>query len=149
MLLKSVFLSTFIGIIGCSQVRQIDYSSYPKVDSPSIIKTYVTKWNVTTSANAIHFPDSLRVFLHSAPLDTFKYPYSPSTRFYFQILQKNHVSFWFYSVADSIWTIPITDTLTAGAYFLNFDGDSLQSGVYFFKREVGDSVQIKKFLLLR
>ena len=134
-------------LISC-QMKKYDYSSIVNKDSQSIIKSYQLNWEKNSHRSEIG--DSLRVFLHSAELDTFKYPnwYSPPTRLKFELLNRTSVSFKFYFVEDTLSTNTVYDTLGAGDYFLTLDYTGLKSGLYLFHRQLGDSSITRKFVLL-
>jgi len=91
---------------GCSQVRQVDYSTIENKDHLSVMKSYTTLWIPKTHDSATGSGDSIVVFLHSVPLDTFKYPswYSPPMRLHFSVSHRGPVYFEFFSISDTIST---------------------------------------------
>ncbi len=140
----------FMFATGCSQVKQVDYSTIQNKDHLSVIKTYRTLWTPKTHEPATRPGDSIIVFLHSVPLDTFKYAgwYSPPTRLYFSVSQRSPVSFEFFSFSDTISTHPINDTLEMGKYFLTLGSANWKTGAYVWTNHIGDSLDRKKFVLL-
>jgi len=137
-------------VTGCSQVKQVDYSMIQKKDYLSVIKTYKTLWIPKTHEPTSISGDSIIVFLHSEPLDTFKYPSwnSPPTRLHFSVTQRSPVSFEFFSITDTISTHPINDTLGVGKYFLTLGSVGWKTGLYVWTEHIGDSLERKKFILL-
>jgi hypothetical protein len=43
----------------------------------------------------------------------------------------------------------VNDPKVAGTYSVNFDGSTLTSGVYFYRIEAGDYVDVKKMVLVK
>ncbi len=76
-------------------------------------------------------------------------PYSPSTRFHFQISARDEVAFHFFSLKDSTKTKPIIDTLEVGNYYLTLGTNNMDTGVYLWKKQIGHSIETKKFLLIK
>ncbi|HMQ70213.1 MAG TPA: T9SS type A sorting domain-containing protein [Ignavibacteria bacterium] len=76
-------------------------------------------------------------------------PFNPSTNLEFVIPESEFVSLKIYDAPGKEIKTLVNETRSAGRYAVTFDGSGLQSGVYFYKIEAGDFVQVKKMLLLK
>ncbi|MGH1362897.1 MAG: T9SS type A sorting domain-containing protein [Calditrichia bacterium] len=81
-------------------------------------------------------------------------PFNPETTIKFQIPAAQKVTLQTFNVLGQKVTTLIDDQLSAGSYDMRWDGrsqlgNSVSSGVYFYRLEVGDFVKTRKMLLVR
>lgn len=80
-------------------------------------------------------------------------PFNPNTKIRFSIpvnvAAGNKVSLRIYDVLGNLITTLIDENKQPGNYEVEFDGNSLSSGVYFYKLQAGDFIQTKKMILLK
>ena len=80
----------------------------------------------------------------------FPNPFNPNTTILFALPQQNNVSLKIYNVLGELVVELINDQLYEEGYHeVLFDGSLLSSGVYFYKIQVGEFLQINKMLLLK
>ena len=76
-------------------------------------------------------------------------PFNPSTIIKYQIPEANFVSLIVYNVlGNEIETLAYEEKPT-GTYEIEFSGNGLPSGFYFYKLTAGSFVEIKKMVLLK
>ncbi len=79
----------------------------------------------------------------------FPNPFNPETIISYQIPVTGHVSLKIYDVLGNEVSTLVNKETEAGSYQIKFDGGKLSSGVYFYKLQSGNFVQIKKLLLMK
>jgi hypothetical protein len=76
-------------------------------------------------------------------------PFNPSTTIQFGLPNESHVSLNIYNILGQEVAALINENRIAGQYSVIWNAQSLPSGVYFYRLQVGNSVETKKLLLLR
>jgi len=76
-------------------------------------------------------------------------PFNPTTKLKYQIPELIFVTLKVYDVLGNDIETLVNEEKPAGSYQIEFDGDRLTSGVYFYQLRAGDFVQTKKMILLR
>ena len=76
-------------------------------------------------------------------------PFNPITKIKFVIAKSSLVTLKVYDVLGKETATLVNEEKPAGTYEVKFDGSFLPSGVYFYKLQTGNFVQIKKMLLLK
>ena len=76
-------------------------------------------------------------------------PFNPSTKITYSIPNKSFVTLKVYDPIGSVVAELVSEEKEAGKYEIDFNASNLSSGVYFYKIEAGDFIQIKKMLLLK
>jgi hypothetical protein len=84
-------------------------------------------------------------------------PFNPTTNVQFSIPQpvilsaaKNlFVTLKIYDILGKEVATLVNEILQAGTYEVKFDGSTLNSGVYFYKLQTGDFVDVKKMILIK
>ncbi len=79
----------------------------------------------------------------------FPNPFNPSTKINFNIPEKGQVKLVVYNVIGQKVVTLVNEVLSAGQHEVTFNAVSLPSGVFFYRLETGNSVMIKKMLLLK
>jgi len=76
-------------------------------------------------------------------------PFNPSTKIRFAIPQTGFASLKVYDVLENEITILVNEEKPTGEYEVEFSGNGLTSGVYFYQLKAGSFIETKKMVLLR
>ncbi len=76
-------------------------------------------------------------------------PFNPATTISFSLPAKLDVKLTIYNGLGQKVDEIINSTLTAGVYSYSYDGTALNSGMYFYKLQTGDSQFVKKMVLIK
>ena len=79
----------------------------------------------------------------------FPNPFNPSTTIKYQIPQDGLVILRIYDVLGAEVATLVNEERSVGRYDVNFNASSLASGVYIYRIQVNDFVDVKKMILLR
>ena len=76
-------------------------------------------------------------------------PFNPTTMIGFAIMEKGNVKLSVLNVLGEEIRVLLNEELEAGYHSIDFDGNELPSGVYFYKIQSGNFIDTKKMILLR
>ena len=76
-------------------------------------------------------------------------PFNPSTTIKYQIPELSFVTVKVYDVLGNEVATLVNEELTAGDYEIEFNGEELTSGIYFYRLKAGNFIQTKKMLLIK
>jgi hypothetical protein len=76
-------------------------------------------------------------------------PFNPTTVIEFRLPAAGNVSLKVYNVLGQVVQTLAEGMHPAGSYSVRFDGQSLSSGVYFYRLQTGSFVQVHKMMLLK
>ncbi|MEJ2506923.1 MAG: T9SS type A sorting domain-containing protein [Ignavibacteriaceae bacterium] len=76
-------------------------------------------------------------------------PFNPSTKIRFTILNFGFTDLKIYDTIGNVVATLVNQELSEGKYEVEFDGDELTSGVYFYILKSGNLIETKKMILLR
>lgn len=76
-------------------------------------------------------------------------PFNPSTRFEFSIPREEFVTLKIYNLLGEEVAIVVAEKRVAGRYKVNWDAAGFSSGLFFYRFQAGDYVQVKKLTLMR
>lgn len=76
-------------------------------------------------------------------------PFNPSTTIRFSLPQREPVTLKVFDVLGNEVATMVDEELNAGEHVIVFNADSLASGVYFYRMQVGGYMQQKKMLVVR
>ncbi|MFC2093440.1 T9SS type A sorting domain-containing protein, partial [Bacteroidota bacterium] len=76
-------------------------------------------------------------------------PFNPVTQIKYQIPKSSYVSLKVYDLLGREIATLVKDKLNAGNYEVVFNGSNLASGVYIYKLQAGDFVDVKKMVLIK
>ena len=76
-------------------------------------------------------------------------PFNPSTKINYQLTHASKVTLKVYDILGKEVEILIDEVKNAGSYEIEFNGNNLPSGVYFYQLKAGDYVETKKMILLK
>ncbi len=79
----------------------------------------------------------------------FPNPFNPTTKIDYEIAQRGIVELKVYDVLGRVVNILVNDLQNPGKYQINFEGNNLASGVYFYRLKTESFSQIRKMLLLK
>ncbi|MGD0339155.1 MAG: sugar-binding protein [Bacteroidota bacterium] len=76
-------------------------------------------------------------------------PFNPSTQISYSIPKSERVKLSVYNVLGNQIATLVNETKSAGTYLVNFNGQNLASGIYFYKLEAGSKMLAKKMMLIK
>ena len=76
-------------------------------------------------------------------------PFNPTTSIRFDIPKDGLVKLVVYDVLGKEVATIINEVKTTGSYIVDFNGQGLNSGIYFYKLTAGDFSEIKKMILVK
>jgi hypothetical protein len=76
-------------------------------------------------------------------------PFNPSTKIIFNIPENSYVTLKVFDILGNEVANLVNDELTAGEHEVQFNGEGLSSGIYFYQLESADFLQTKKMLLIK
>lgn len=76
-------------------------------------------------------------------------PFNPATRIKYSIPQRGFVILKVYNILGKEITTLVNSEKVAGTYEVEFVGDNLASGVYFYIMQIGDFIDSKKIILVK
>ena len=76
-------------------------------------------------------------------------PFNPNTKIRFSIPRSEHVVINVYNIQGELIESMVDQEMEAGNYKINFYGNGLASGMYFYKITAGSFTKMKKMILLR
>lgn len=76
-------------------------------------------------------------------------PFNPVTNIKYQLPKDGFVTLKIYDITGREIARLVNEQKQAGFYAVQFDGNSLASGVYFYRLQTGDFVQVKKMVLIK
>jgi len=75
-------------------------------------------------------------------------PFNPSTNIRFTIERSEFVSLRVYNILGNEVTVLINEYKSPGVYSIDFDASGLASGVYLYKLQAGEFIEVRKMILL-
>ena len=79
----------------------------------------------------------------------FPNPFNPTTVITYQIPSAGQVSLKVYDSIGKLVTTLVDKIQEAGKFTINFDGNNLSNGIYFYKLQTGNYSSVKKMLILK
>lgn len=76
-------------------------------------------------------------------------PFNPFTNFGFRISDFGFVTLKVFDALGNEIAVLVNEYKSPGSYEMRFDGPALSSGIYFYKLEAGNFIDVKKMILLR
>jgi hypothetical protein len=103
------------------------------------------RWSTTVGIN----PISSELPTEYALYQNFPNPFNPSTKIKFDILKTGNVKLTVFDMLGKEVGILLNDMQQPGKYEIEFNAQNYSSGVYYFRIESGEFVQVRKMLLLK
>ena len=79
----------------------------------------------------------------------FPNPFNPTTTIRYSIPKAVHITIKVYNIIGQLVATLIDEYKQAGNYEIKFNGSNLSSGVYFYRMQAGNFVEVKKLILLK
>lgn len=76
-------------------------------------------------------------------------PFNPTTSIKYSVPSSEHVSLKVFDILGREIAVLVNEQKSAGIYTISFDAAELSSGVYFYRLNSGNNIQIKKMLLVK
>ena len=76
-------------------------------------------------------------------------PFNPSTTISYSLPQNNDVVLEIYNTLGQKVATLINQKQTAGTYNVTFDASNLATGVYFYRLQSGNFMEVRKMMLLK
>lgn len=112
------------------------------------------KWNfgenfpVTITAKPVYLDED--IILNEFELSqNYPNPFNPSTKISFKIAEAGFTSLKVFDVLGNELTILVNEEKPAGTFEIEFHGDGLTSGIYFYQLRAGVFIKTKKMVLMK
>lgn len=79
----------------------------------------------------------------------FPNPFNPVTKINFSIPKKSNITLRVFDLLGKEVALLLNTNKEAGYYSIDFNGQDLSSGVYYYRLEAGDFVDVKKMMLIK
>ncbi len=76
-------------------------------------------------------------------------PFNPTTKIRYEIPKSTNIKLTVYDITGKEISILANQKVSSGSYEVEFNGENLPSGVYFYKLETNDFIQTNKMILLK
>jgi hypothetical protein len=76
-------------------------------------------------------------------------PFNPATKLKYSISKEGHVEISIYNIVGEQVALLVNEKKSTGNFEVEFNGSNLPSGVYFYKLGTGNSIDVKKMILLK
>ncbi|MCH8034452.1 MAG: T9SS type A sorting domain-containing protein [Bacteroidetes bacterium] len=76
-------------------------------------------------------------------------PFNPSTLIKYSVPENGFVRLSIYNLVGEEISVLVNETVDAGFYEVAFNAANLSSGTYFYRLQAGNTIQVKKMVLLR
>ena len=76
-------------------------------------------------------------------------PFNPTTNIRFDLHKSSHAKLIVYDILGKEVATLVNEKFSAGSYEVNWNGSNYPSGVYFYRLETDDFVDVKKMLLVK
>jgi hypothetical protein len=115
---------------------------------------YQNEWTFTwigdTTHTATAIGDKTDVIVHEFSLkQNYPNPFNPTTTIAYSVASASHLSIEVFDLLGKKVATLMDGKQNPGVYEVTFDAHSLTSGVYFYKMQAGDFVQLRKMLVVK
>ena len=76
-------------------------------------------------------------------------PFNPSTKIDYKLSKASFVTLKVYNVLGRLIKNIVNEYKAAGSYSITFDGSNIESGIYFYKLEAGEFIEVRKMALVK
>lgn len=76
-------------------------------------------------------------------------PFNPTTKIKYEVKNADNVSLKVFDISGRELAVLVNERKAVGIYDVNFDGNNLTSGTYFYQLTVGDVIETKKMTLIK
>ena len=109
-------------------------------------QTYKTTFTVGTTGIqnvSTEVPDKYEL------LQNYPNPFNPETKIKFALPSSGNVKLEVYDITGRLVNTLVNEVLRSGTYEFKFNGTNIPSGVYYYKLQAGDFVQVKKMVIVK
>lgn len=108
---------------------------------PFLVTLKSTTIGITPIGNIV--PQTFNLF------NNYPNPFNPKTMITFDVPNSQHVKVRVYDMQGREISVLVNENLSAGRYQVDFSGDNLASGVYFYSLEASDFYKVNKMVLVK
>ncbi len=131
--------------------NQVEYVGFAVVHSGSIAglktNTQYAKTKYTSTIGIKNISSEIPAIYELS--QNYPNPFNPATTIRFAIPKRDMVKIKVYDVLGKVVSELVNEQLNAGYYEINFNGQNLSSGLYFYRIETSGLIQTKKMLLVK
>jgi hypothetical protein len=141
-----VSANNYIGhYIGVSAHNNIIRPVWTRIDNnlPSLWTAIIDSVTTVEETSYIAAPANYELF------QNYPNPFNPQTIIKYQTLELSFINLKVYDLLGNKVTTVVNEEKPAGKYEVEFNGNGLTSGVYFYRLQAGTFVETKKMVLLR
>jgi hypothetical protein len=129
-------------------MRVIYYDGSYGIHNPKFTVTLL-KGTIKALGGVVSVEESKEVPTNYALYQNYPNPFNPTTNIKFSLPKASHVKLTVYDVLGKEVQTLVNNQLSAGTHTIAFNGANLASGVYLYRIESGDFVQVNKMLLVK
>jgi hypothetical protein len=129
--------------------RRIDFTLYNGTTAGNTVSRYITFNNNPKKLDAEEENALAQVPTEFSLYQNYPNPFNPVTNIRFAIPTDGFTTLKVYNTLGQEVSSLMNEDLTAGTYEVQFDGSKLSSGTYFYRLTSGNSVETKKFILMK
>jgi hypothetical protein len=152
------------------KIKEIDFTGYSFMGAECIKPTSDSGYILTGQINLLGNNDAITIKIDSAfnsPLITtihninstvskefkifqnYPNPFNPVTKINYSIEKQGLAILKVYDILGREIRTLVNEVKTAGNYLIEFNGSELPSGVYFYRIQAGNFIQVKKMILIK
>ncbi|MDD5362106.1 MAG: T9SS type A sorting domain-containing protein [Ignavibacteria bacterium] len=130
------------------KIKAVDNTNWASVysDFVSIVTRYLNRNSDDDGDNMLPIANAPKTYKLS---QNYPNPFNPSTTIAYSLPKDSKVSLKIYDITGREVKSLVNDIKPAGYYSISFNGSELSSGVYFYKIEAGNFVQVKRMVLIK
>jgi len=125
-------------------------SSNPPISAENVtISTGLTDWIISNNSGVVAVEETEMIPKKFELLQNYPNPFNPATIIKFALPQPGNVKLGLYDILGKEVKVLVSDVLNAGYHNVVLDASDLSSGMYVYKIEFDDFIEIKKMILLK
>ena len=114
----------------------------------------VGDWNVSTTIKYTQTPTGVEPEILNRPTEyklsqNYPNPFNPKTNIELSIPKSEFVTLKIYNILGEEVAVLVSEKLAAGQYKYDWDAGNIASGVYFYRIQAGDYVDVKKMVFMK
>lgn len=141
----------YLDLFNSADVMHLSFSlqNNGTTDSTSVIFDNFSLTADSIVVNPTGIKDSDQKITYFELQQNYPNPFNPITTISFAIPQTEFVTLRIFNILGEGVSTLVSDRLTAGKYNYEWDAGSFTSGVYLYKIQAGDYVELKKMILMK
>lgn len=124
-------------------------STYVIKISSVLDSTLVSSSQMFSIVNALHAADRSGTISTFDLQQNYPNPFNPSTMIRFTIPAEQFVQLTVFDVLGKEIAVPVKERLTAGQYSIQFQGEGIPTGMYFYRLQAGEYIDVKRMMLIK